>query len=164
MAHGQWWRLITAAFLHYGPIHLGMNMLALYWVRAGAPEHLLGRWRFLLLYLAAGLAGSAGALYASPNAITVGATRAILGVLGARHVLERRGAIHSGGQILGLIIINLALSYALPGISIGGHIGGLIGGIALMLAYVRFGRSPALCVASAVALAAASVAISYAVI
>ena len=138
-------------------------MLALYWY-GQVLEHLLGRWRFLLLYLAAGLAGSAGALYASPNVITVGASGAIFGVLGALLVLERRGAIHSGGQILGLIIINLAISYALPGISIGGHIGGLIGGVALMLAYVRFSRSPALCIASAVALGAASVVVAYAVI
>ena len=163
VVHGEWWRLLSAAFLHYGPIHLGMNMLALYWY-GQVLEHMLGRWRYLLLYLAAGLAGSAGALYASPNAITVGASGAIFGVLGALLVLERRGSIQSGGQILGLIIINLAISYALPGISLGGHIGGLIGGAALMLAYVRFARSPAWCVASAVALGAASVVIAYAVV
>jgi membrane associated rhomboid family serine protease len=163
VAHGEWWRLLSAAFLHYGPIHLGMNMLALYWY-GQVLEHLLGRWRYLLLYLAAGLAGSAGALYATPNAVTVGASGAIFGVLGALLVLERRGSIQSGGQILGLIVINLAISYALPGISLGGHIGGLIGGFALMLAYVRFSRSPALCIASAVALAAASVVVAYSVI
>jgi membrane associated rhomboid family serine protease len=79
-------------------------------------------------------------------------------------VLERRGTIQSGGQILGLIVINLVISYALPGISLGGHIGGLIGGAALMFAYVRFGRSAPLCAASAVALAVVAVIVSYAVL
>ncbi len=56
LAHGEWWRLITAAFLHYGPIHLGLNMLALWWL--GQPvEAALGRVRYVLLYFAAGLAG-----------------------------------------------------------------------------------------------------------
>src|SRR5438552_5465580 len=80
VANGDWWRLITAAFLHYGPIHLGMNMLALWWL--GAPvEMVLGRARFLALYLVSGLAGSAGALIASPHAVTVGASGALFGLL-----------------------------------------------------------------------------------
>jgi membrane associated rhomboid family serine protease len=162
VANGEWWRLITAAFLHYGPIHLGMNMLALYWF-GQVLEHVIGRWRYLLLYLASGLAGSAGALYASPNSVTVGASGAIFGVLGALLVLERRGTILSGGQIFGLIVLNLLIGFALPGISIGGHIGGLIGGIALMLAYIQAGRSPALSVAAASALGAVAVVVAYAV-
>ena len=73
VAEGEWWRLLTAAFLHYGPIHLAMNMLALWWI--GRPlEDALGPLRYLLLYLVSGLAGSAGALIASPTAVTVGAS------------------------------------------------------------------------------------------
>src|SRR5207248_5551994 len=99
VAQGDWWRLITAAFLHYGPIHLGMNMLALWWL--GSPvEAALGRGRYLLLYLASGLAGSAGALIASPNAVTVGASGAIFGMLGAGLVLEWQATGRLAGQYM----------------------------------------------------------------
>ena len=139
VADGDWWRLITAAFLHYGPIHLLMNMLALWWL--GAPvEMALGHWRFLLLYIVSGLAGSAGALYASPHSVTVGASGAIFGMLGAGLVLEYEATGRLGGNYLTLIIINLAFTFAIPGISIGGHIGGLIGGALGALALTGFGR------------------------
>jgi len=139
VADGDWWRLITAAFLHYGPIHLLMNMFALWWL--GAPvEMALGHWRFLLLYLVSGLAGSAGALYMSPNVFTVGASGAIFGMLGAGLVLEYEATGKFGGNYLTLIIINLAFTFAVPGISIGGHIGGLIGGALGALALTGFGR------------------------
>jgi membrane associated rhomboid family serine protease len=167
VAHGDWWRLITAAFLHYGPLHLGLNMLALYWF--GTPvERYLGHWRYLMLYLVSGLAGSAGALVVTPNSPTVGASGAIFGVLGAAVVLERQGAYVLGGSALGLIVINLVFSFAFPGISIGGHIGGLIGGILCMLAFSRLGRGHAaygrlgvVGVAGVVAVALASVVIAY---
>jgi membrane associated rhomboid family serine protease len=167
VAQGDWWRLITAAFLHYGPIHLGFNMFFLYWV--GTPvEEYLGRARFLVVYLVSGLAGSAGALILSPNSITVGASGAIFGILGAALVLERQGSYVLGGGALGLIVINLALSFVLSNISVGGHIGGLIGGAACMLVLSRFGRGHgaygrvgATEVAGIVAVAALSVAIAY---
>ncbi len=143
VAVGDWWRIGTAAFLHYGPIHLGMNMLALWWF--GAPlEYALGRSRFLMLYCASGLAGSAGALIVSPNAVTVGASGAIFGVLGAALVLERQGSMVFGGQALTIIVINLVFTFAVGGISIGGHIGGLVGGALCMLALSRFGRGHAI--------------------
>ena len=139
VADGDWWRLITAAFLHYGPIHLGMNMLALWWL--GAPvEMALGHWRFLLLYIVSGLAGSAGALIASPTAVTVGASGAIFGMLGAGLVLEYEATGRLGGNYLTLIIINLAFTFAVPGISIGGHLGGLIAGALGALVLTGFGR------------------------
>jgi membrane associated rhomboid family serine protease len=139
VAHGDWWRLITAAFLHYGPIHLFMNMLALWWL--GAPvEMALGHWRFLMLYIVAGLAGSAGALLLSPTAVTVGASGAIFGMLGAGLVLEYEATGQIGGSYLTLIIVNLAFTFAVPGISIGGHLGGLIAGALGALALTGFGR------------------------
>src|SRR5438034_5810550 len=139
VADGDWWRLITAAFLHYGPIHLAMNMLALWWL--GAPVELaLGRMRFLLLYLASGLAGSAGALVWSPNAITVGASGAIFGMLGAGLILEYRATGSLAGNYLTLIVINLAFTFAVPGISVGGHLGGLVAGIITTFAFTRGGR------------------------
>ena len=163
VANGEWWRLMSAAFLHYGFIHLGLNMLALYWF-GPLLERLVGSLRFLLLYLAAGLAGSGGALWLSPNDITVGASGAIFGILGALLVLEQRRMISSGGQILVLIVLNLLLSATLPGISIGGHLGGLVAGIVCMVLYLQFRRSTALCVAAAVGVGVASVGIAYAVI
>ncbi|MET0517880.1 MAG: rhomboid family intramembrane serine protease, partial [Burkholderiaceae bacterium] len=80
VAEGEWWRLITATFLHYGPLHLGLNMLALWWFGA-AIEQVLGRGRYLLLYVVSGLAGAAGALIFSPTSPTVGASGALFGLL-----------------------------------------------------------------------------------
>jgi membrane associated rhomboid family serine protease len=160
VAHGEWWRLVSAAFLHYGPFHLAMNMFSLYFA-GSILEQVVGRWRFALLYLVSGLAGSAGALYLSPDKLTVGASGAIFGVLGGLLILERRGNIATGGQVLGLIILNLVLTFAISGISIGGHIGGLIAGILVMLAFTRFRRSTGISIAAAVAVAAVALAVAY---
>ena len=136
---GDWWRLITAAFLHYGPIHLGLNMLALWWL--GQPvEAALGRIRFILLYLAAGLAGSTGALLLNFNSVTVGASGAIFGILGALLVLEYQVTGSLAGQAMTLIVINVAFSFAISNISIGGHLGGLAAGILGTVALVAFRR------------------------
>ncbi len=167
LAHGEWWRLLSAAFLHYGPIHLGMNMLAVWWI--GRPlEDWLGPMRYILLYLVAGIAGSAGALIASPNAVTVGASGAIFGILGAAIVLERQQTYVLGGSAITLLVVNLAFTFAVPGISIGGHLGGLAGGALAMLALSQFGkrsaiysRFDAVSVASIVAVGLLSVAVAY---
>ena len=167
VAHGDWWRLITAAFLHYGPFHLLMNMLALWWF-GGIVEHALGRGRFLLLYLVSGLAGSAGALLASPHAITVGASGAIFGMFGALLILEWQATGRFTGQATTLIAVNLVFTFAVPNISWGGHVGGLVGGGLGALALARFGRGHAaygrlgiVGIAGLVAVGAGSVAIAY---
>jgi membrane associated rhomboid family serine protease len=137
--HGDWWRLITSAFLHGGILHIAFNMLALWWL--GAPVELaLGRARYLGLYFVSGLAGAAGALIANPNSITVGASGAIFGLLGAGLILEWQATGSLAGNYLTLIVINLAISFAVPGISVGGHLGGLVGGIVTTLAFTHFGR------------------------
>jgi membrane associated rhomboid family serine protease len=167
LAEGEWYRLLTAAFLHYGPIHLAMNMLALWWI--GRPlENWLGPARYLLLYLVSGLAGSAGALVASPGAITVGASGAIFGILGAAIVLERQGTYVLGGSALTLLIVNIAFTFAVPGISIGGHLGGLAGGALCILAFSQLGRRSAvygrmdvLSLASIAAVGLLSLAVAY---
>jgi membrane associated rhomboid family serine protease len=167
VAQGDWYRLLSAAFLHYGPVHLGLNMLALWWI--GRPlEDYLGPVRYLLLYVVSGLAGSAGALVVSPNANTVGASGAIFGILGAAIVLERQGAYVLGGSAMTLLIVNVAFTFAVPGISIGGHLGGLAGGALAVLAFSRFGqrsavysRTDLLSIASLVAIGVVSVAIAY---
>ncbi len=165
---GEWWRLITTAFLHGSLIHLGMNMLIL-WIVGAPVEQAIGRGRFLALYVISGLAGSAGALLLSPDAITVGASGAIYGVLGAALVLERQGSYVLGGQAFGLIAINLIITFALSSyISVGGHVGGLIGGALSMLALSRFGRTHAIYgrpglagVLGLVAVGVGSVAVAY---
>jgi membrane associated rhomboid family serine protease len=167
VAHGDWWRLLTAAFLHYGPIHLGMNMLALWWF--GQPlEAALGRGRFIGLFVASGLAGSAGALLFKPLAPTVGASGAIFGILGAAIVLERQRTYVFGGSAMTMLVLNLAFTFAVPNISIGGHLGGLAGGMLAMLALSRLGRGHAvygnpdlLGYASLAAIGVASVLVAY---
>jgi membrane associated rhomboid family serine protease len=140
--HGDWWRLITAAFLHASIIHLGFNMLALWFI--GAPvESYLGRARFIGLYFVAGLAGSAGALLQSPYGITVGASGAIFGILGAMLILEWQMTGKLAGNAMTWILINLVFSFTVSGISWGGHVGGLIGGILVTLSFARWGRGHA---------------------
>jgi membrane associated rhomboid family serine protease len=165
--HGDWWRLITSAFLHASVIHIAFNMLALWWL--GAPvEMVLGRVRFIGLYLVSGLAGAAGALVANPNAVTVGASGAIFGLLGAGLILEWQATGSIAGNYLTLFLSNLAISFAVPGISIGGHVGGLIGGILCTLVFSRFGRGHAAysrvglwSIAGVLAIGLASVAVAY---
>jgi membrane associated rhomboid family serine protease len=129
VAHGDWWRLLTAAFLHAGLLHILFNMWALWWLGA-IVENALGHWRFLLLYLASALAGSAGALVWSPDKPVVGASGAIFGLLGAGLVLEYRATGQLAGSFMTMIVINLAITFGFSSyISAGGHVGGLIGGV-----------------------------------
>lgn len=168
VADGEWWRLLSAAFLHYGPLHLAMNMFVLY-LFGPTLEGVLGSARFLLLYFAAGLAGSAGALLlSSPTAVTVGASGAIYGLFGAILLLERQGTYVFGGSVLPLLVVNLAITFFVPGISIGGHLGGLAGGALAILLLSRFGRrrvaharNDVLGYAGLVAVGVLSVAVAY---
>ena len=142
VANGDWWRLITSAFLHASLLHIAFNMYFL-WFVGSAVEQALGRGRFLLIYFVSALAGSAGALVFTPNTATVGASGALFGLLGAALILERQRNFVLGGSALALIVINLILSFTLNNISVGGHIGGLIGGILCTLVLSKFGRGHA---------------------
>jgi len=164
---GDWWRLFTSMFLHWSIIHIGSNMLAL-WFIGSAVEQYLGATRFVPLYLVSGLAGSAGALLQAPLSPIAGASGAVFGILGAMLILEWNVTGSLAGQALTWIVINLAISFGIPGISWGGHIGGLIGGILITLAYSNVGRGrsahgrlsiPA--VAALIVVAVGSVAIAY---
>jgi membrane associated rhomboid family serine protease len=160
VADGEWWRLVTSAFLHYGPIHLGLNMLVLYLVGPALEEY-LGHGRYALLYLVSGLAGAAGALAVHPNSLTVGASGAIWGIMGAALILEWRKIYVFGGQALGLVVFNLVITFLIPGISVGGHIGGLIGGGLAAFAFIGLRRTPALATLSVAAVGALSVAVAF---
>jgi membrane associated rhomboid family serine protease len=133
----DYWRLITAGFLHSGLLHIGFNMYILYWLGTML-EPALGHARFLALYMTSLLAGSFGALLVSPNAVTVGASGAVFGLMGAAFVMQRSRGIDPMQSGIGpVILINLVLSFVIPNISIGGHLGGLIGGAAAAYAMER---------------------------
>jgi len=158
----RWWTIFTAMFLHSGWLHIIGNMI-FFWAFGPEIEDAMGRWRFLLFYLATGIAGSAGAILLSPGSVTVGASGAIFGVLGGLLVLERERHIATGGQVAGLIVLNLVITFAFStSISVGGHVGGLIGGMALMLALLQFRRSALYSVASVLALTVVSLVVAYA--
>jgi len=129
VAEGEWYRLLTSGFLHAGLFHLGFNMFALF-VIGQLLEPALGRARFLALYFASLLAGSFGALLLDPNALTVGASGAIFGIFGATMVIARgRGMNQIAGQLGLLLILNLAITFTVSHISVGGHLGGLAAGL-----------------------------------
>jgi membrane associated rhomboid family serine protease len=165
VAHGQWWRIITGGFLHENLLHIGFNMWVLYYLGTML-EPALGRLRFALIYAVSLLAGSLGALLVSPHSLTVGASGAVFGLMGAAAVEVRARQIPLMQSGVGsLIVLNLIISFTLPGISWGGHLGGLIGG-ALAAALMRLGdryRNQALALAACALIAAASVGGSFAV-
>ena len=130
VAAGEWWRLVTSGFLHYGLIHVGFNMVILYQLGTML-EPALGRVRFAVLYAAALLGGAFGALLLDPNAFTAGASGAVYGLMGAAFfAMRRRGMDPMQSGLGGLLLINLLLTFVIPGISIGGHLGGLAAGAA----------------------------------
>ena len=132
---GQWWRLITSGFLHFGPLHLAFNMWAL-WVMGKDLELALGRGRFLAIYLVSLLGGSAAVfLFAGVRSDTAGASGAVFGLMGGLAVVLLR-LRQSPRPVLTLIAINIALSIAIPGISLYGHIGGMLTGAAVTAAIV----------------------------
>jgi membrane associated rhomboid family serine protease len=123
---GEWWRLLTAAFLHIGPVHLILNMLALL-VFGSELERQLGHWRYLSLYLLSALGGSTAIqLLGEPGGAVAGASTAIYGLLGGLGVLMlvRRQDVRG---LLTLLAINVFISF-LPGVSLLGHLGGLVAG------------------------------------
>ena len=143
---GEWWRPLTAAFLHIGPVHLALNMLAVL-VFGSELERQLGRWRFLTLYLLSALGGATAIqLLGDPLRPVAGASTAIYGLLGALGVLMlvRRQDLRG---LLTLLAINVFISF-LPGVSLLGHLGGLVAGAATAGILVATNRRPQLQVAA----------------
>lgn len=134
VAEGQWYRLITAAFLHAGLFHLLSNMFALITVGPQL-EAVLGRTRFLVLYALSALGGSTlSFLVSSPSTLGVGASGAVFGLFGAYYVVVRRLGGETG-PVLALIGINLAITFALPIIDWRAHLGGLATGAVVATAF-----------------------------
>ncbi|WP_372344364.1 rhomboid family intramembrane serine protease [Streptomyces sp. KL116D] len=139
VAEGQWYRLLTAMFLHGGYIHLAFNMLSLWWI-GGPLEEALGRARYLALYFVSGLAGSAlSYLLAAPNQPSLGASGAIFGLFGATAVLMRR-LNYDMRPVIALLVINLIFTFSWANIAWQAHIGGLVGGLVVGYAMVHAPR------------------------
>lgn len=135
VADGQLYRLLTSAFLHYGAMHLLLNMWALY-VVGPALEGLLGRSRFSALYLLSALGGSVTVYLLAPlNTATAGASGAIFGLFGATLIIGRRLQMDVG-WVAAIIVINLVFTFTIPQISWQGHVGGLVTGLLVAAAYV----------------------------
>lgn len=129
LVEGEWYRLVTCGFLHFGVFHIAMNMFLLYQLGT-IIEPDVGRTKFALTYVAALLAGSTGALIANPNSLTGGASGAVFGLMGAAFIGLRLRGINPMQTGLGLtLVLNLVLTFSVSGISIGGHVGGLVGGV-----------------------------------
>ena len=141
VAAGQYYRLLTAAFLHAGIFHVLFNMFAL--VQIGPVlEGALGRLRFIALYLLSALGGSVAAyLFANPAQPSVGASGAIFGLFGAYYVVVRRLGGDTG-QIMVLLVVNLVLTFTIPNIDYRAHLGGLVTGTALAAAFAYAPRGP----------------------
>lgn len=159
VGEGEWYRMVTSGFLHYGVFHLAVNMYAL-WILGNAVENLGGRLRFGMIYAVSLLGGSLGALLLSPGDLTAGASGAIFGLMGAIFLAQRaQGISMRESPLLGVLLINLVITFGVGGISIGGHLGGLVGGAISGWLLFDLGRRPgvdkrlplALCAAVAVA-------------
>lgn len=126
---GEWWRIITGGFLHGGFIHVALNMFVLY-ILGTLIEPAIGTTRMLAIYFVSLIAGSLGALLLTdPVQNTVGASGAIYGLFAATLLIARsRGLTQVVAQLGFWLVLNLVLTFSVPGISIGGHLGGLMGG------------------------------------
>jgi rhomboid protease GluP len=135
LARSDWWRMVTAMFVHIGFLHLLFNMWAVM-LFGPAMESRYGRMRFLILYLSSGVLGSAFSLAFTAGGIRAGASGAVFGILGAwlaffvthRNVPSLRGQLRS---IVFLIVINLVFSVAVPGVDKFAHVGGLAAGFVI---------------------------------
>jgi membrane associated rhomboid family serine protease len=168
VADGEWWRIITAGFLHAGIIHIAFNMYFLYFLGT-ILEPMIGRVRFALIYVVSLVGGSFGALLLTPNTPTVGASGAVFGLMAAAIVAMRARGIDPMKSGLGVtLLLNLGITFLIPGISKGGHVGGLVaGGIVGYLLFEiadrrRSSVTPvlAVCVVLALALVAGCVAVA----
>ena len=140
VADGAWWQLLTSAFTHVEIWHIGVNMLAL-WFLGPQLELALGRLRYLALYLISALAGSTLVMWFTPSLTqTVGASGAIFGLLGALLVLAHK----VGGnvsQIGGWLLLNAVITFTVPNISWQGHLGGFLGGALVAVVLIHSPRS-----------------------
>jgi membrane associated rhomboid family serine protease len=124
----QWYRIVTSGFLHFGILHLAFNMYLLYML-GQMLEPAIGRIRFALVYIASLLGGSAGAMLIQPDGLHGGASGAVFGLMAAGFVgYMLRGVNPLTTGIGTTLILNVVITFSIPGISRGGHIGGAVAG------------------------------------
>ena len=137
---GEYYRLVTSAFLHDGMFHLAFNMYAL-WLLGMLLEAGFGKARFLSLYVVSMLGGAFGVLLLSPNSPTVGASGAVFGLMGAMVLVQRAiGGNVWRSPLAMVLMLNLVFTLVIPRVSIGGHLGGLAAGAVLGAAMLAFER------------------------
>lgn len=137
--NGDYYRLLTATFLHQEIFHIGFNMYALL-LLGDQVERVLGRWRYVSLYLISGLGGSAASyFFLNPRGASIGASGAIFGLFGALFVIQKRMRADTS-QILVVLLLNLFIGLAIPNIDLRAHVGGLVAGAAITAGYVYLGR------------------------
>ncbi len=158
VAYGEWWRIITGGFLHANFLHIAFNMYLLY-LLGQMLEPVLGHFKFALVYFVSLLTGSLLVLILVPHSPTLGASGAVFGLMGAAAVEMRARRIPIMQSGIGiLILINLAFSFTVSGISWQGHVGGLLGG-ALVMFILQQGdryRQQTLALAACIAIGAAA--------
>ena len=139
VAHGEWWRLITGAFLHLGFLHIASNMYAL-WLFGPIMEQLYGHIEYAVIYLLCALGGNVLTILAAPNTPALGASGAIFGLFGLAFIVSRRRHLLLGpqaramlSQVGTLLVLNLFITFSVPFISWTGHVGGLVVGSAIGL-------------------------------
>jgi membrane associated rhomboid family serine protease len=129
----DWYRFATSGFIHFGAIHLAFNMFLLYQL-GRMLEGALGPVSFSIIYLTSIFGGSAGALALQPNGLHGGASGAVFGLMGFAAIgFWRRGVNPMNTGIGSLLLMNLLITFVVPGISIGGHLGGVVAGGACAL-------------------------------
>ena len=140
VANGEWWRIITSAFIHFGFLHIGFNMYALY-LFGPIIEQMYGHLEFAAIYLLCAVGGSVLTILLAPASAAAGASGAIFGLFGLAFIVSRRRHLLLGpqarailSQVGMLLVLNLIITFAVPVISVTGHVGGLVVGIALGIA------------------------------
>lgn len=140
LQYGQWWRIVTGAFLHGGLLHIGVNMISL-WSLGRFIEWAAGPWRTLAIYVVSMIVAGLGVIYLSAPAYaavgTLGASGAIFGLFGALFAIGFKLG-KPGMQLIkantGILVLNLIITFAVPGISWQAHLAGLVSGFLLTLA------------------------------
>lgn len=137
VAAGEWWRLITGAFLHLGLLHIGFNMYAL-WLFGPIIEQMYGHIEYAVIYLLCAVGGNVLTILLAPDVPALGASGAIFGLFGLAFIVSRRRHLLLGpqaramlSQVGTLLVLNLIITFTIPNISWTGHVGGLLVGAAI---------------------------------